>query len=457
MNSSTLHAAHVPMGTRLAIGFGYLASYFMAQAMHALAIPYYQMHLGVDPFKLSLILTLPVFIAACVGPLVGHLSDNTVTKLGARKPYLLVFSCLSGMAFGIMWMVPVHWSAHAQLLYLAATASVFFLCTTFYTVPLHSMAYEISDSSAQRTRVIGFSAYFLKLGALTYQWLFPLTQAAIFGGLAQGVKAVGWLLGVGVFALLGSLPGWAIRGRHDILVRHRMKIRHSVKCVVQNPAMRCLCLFTLCQMGGNACVALFDYNLLVYYVYDGDLEQGAYWKALLSTAFAVGSILYVPVITRLSVRLGKLRVLQFVLLMNCVGGVAKWFLFVPGSGVLILLDAVFCSAIWTAMVISVPALVADLSQEDRAKSHTTHTGVFASVHSWVVSLGSVLALLVYGGLLNAIGFDASVNGQQSEATFLSMRVFLSAGTLFFSLLGLILLSYWRAQQFTRDDIGHGNH
>lgn len=435
----------IKLTSRVALGIGFFAAFFTAQGIPILAIPYYQMTLGVDPFLLSVIMTLPLLLGNSIGPVVGHLSDNCRSKYGRRRPFIFMASWCVCLCYGLIWMVPASWSEREQLIYFAVTATFFYVAVAFYTVPLNGMAYELSDDYHQRTAIMGFTAYFLKAGALLYQWVFPLAQLTIFGGVYLGIRYVGWGLAFIVFGLFGTLPALLISESKSIAGRQypSLGFKAGLRTVLRNRSMLLLLGITILQLGGAAYAAMMDYYLLVYYVYAGDISQGAIWKGVLSTSYATISILYVPVITRISFRVGKANTLKLIYLLNAVGGLAKWFIFVPGARWSIMLDALLCSAIWTAMVVLVPSMIADASQQNNSQQTNSPAGVYASVHGAVAGYSGVLALLVCGLSLNIIGFDAQLKGNQLDVTLHSMRLILSGGTLLFSLVALALLQYWQ--------------
>lgn len=433
---------------KIALGFGFFTQFFTGQGVHILAVPFYQMTLGVDPFLLSLVMTLPMLLGSALGPLVGHLSDTLESPWGRRRPFIFVAALFLGLFYGLLWMVPPQWPEARQLVYFAIVGSLFYLATAFYTVPLNGLAYELSDNALERTRVIGFATYFLKTGSLLYQWVFPLAQLAVFGSIYLGIRTIGWGMGLVVFALFGVLPALLIReGALQSSFQHqRISLFTSFRSVIVNPGMRLVIVLVVLQMGGNAFAATLDYYLLVYYVHGGDIAQGAVWKGTLSTAYALVSIACVPLVLRLASARGKLGALQWIYLINAVGGVLKWFIFVPEARWIIIADAFLCGAIWTAMVILIPSMVSDLSHRDQDSGQGSHAGMYASVYHWVLAVSSVLALVLSGLSLNLLGFDARAGANQIPSSLQAMRVVLAGGTVVFSVLPLWLLWYCRRKR-----------
>ncbi|ABD79947.1 major facilitator superfamily MFS_1 [Saccharophagus degradans 2-40] len=444
----------------LALGLGFLAQFFTVQGIPILAVPYYQMTLGVDPFLLSIAMMGPLLFGSAIGPWVGHLSDACNSRFGRRRPFIFVGAWGLCISYGLLWMVPQSWSSSAQIVYFFIVACAYYVAGAIYTVPLTSMVYELSDDPHQRTRILGFTTYFFKTGSLMYQWVFPIAQLAIFGSVIVGIKFVGWGIGIFIFALMGMLPALFIReatqpnGIGCVVDRVTVSFKQSLGAIINNREMRLLIIVVFIQMGACAGAAMMDYYLLVYFVHAGDIGTGAVWKGVLSTSYALAGMACVPLVVHFSKRVGKLTALKCIFIINIVGGVAKWFIFVPGARWGIVLDAVLCSAVWTAMVVLIPSMISDLNAQQSMQSSTatkgatgSQAGAFAAVHGWAASFAGVTAFIASGFMLNLIGFNAASGAAQPEQALLCMRIILSGGTAVFSLCALAVLHYlgWSRQ------------
>src|SRR5215471_8342315 len=62
--------------------------------------------LGLSAFWLGVVLIIPRLWDALSDPIIGHLSDNTRTRFGRRRPYLLIGGMLVAVFFAAMWWVP---------------------------------------------------------------------------------------------------------------------------------------------------------------------------------------------------------------------------------------------------------------------------------------------------------------------------------------------------------------
>jgi GPH family glycoside/pentoside/hexuronide:cation symporter len=59
-----------------------------------------------DPRLVGLIGAIPRVFDAISDPLVGYISDNTRTRWGRRRPFILVGAILAGIIFALMWQLP---------------------------------------------------------------------------------------------------------------------------------------------------------------------------------------------------------------------------------------------------------------------------------------------------------------------------------------------------------------
>ncbi|HEX2100184.1 MAG TPA: MFS transporter, partial [Candidatus Synoicihabitans sp.] len=176
---------------KTALGAGHLPLFLGYAAVNSFAVPVYQMTLQLDPALLALALAIPRFWDAMTDPAMGVISDNTHSRWGRRRPYIVIGAILQGLAFGLIWMVPGSWGQGATAAWLVVTLLLFYSCFTVYSVPLYSLTYEMTPDYQERTRVAAFSGFFDKSGEFVYQWIFPLTQLALFSSVLMGVRTVG--------------------------------------------------------------------------------------------------------------------------------------------------------------------------------------------------------------------------------------------------------------------------
>src|SRR5690242_17284199 len=95
----------VPFLQKLAIGFGETAS-IGRQSIDQLALPVYNIMLGVSPLLVTMVVSAMRFIDALTDPLAGSLSDNSRSRFGRRKPFLIAASIACALTLPLVWWVP---------------------------------------------------------------------------------------------------------------------------------------------------------------------------------------------------------------------------------------------------------------------------------------------------------------------------------------------------------------
>ena len=129
----------VPVLQKLAIGAGEIPS-IGRQGIEQLALPIYNMVLGVNPLLITFALSFVRFWDAIVNPIAGSLSDNTQSRFGRRKPFLFVAAIVCALTLPLVWMAPAGWSENGYFVYFFATLLIYFTANAFFDVPLMALA-----------------------------------------------------------------------------------------------------------------------------------------------------------------------------------------------------------------------------------------------------------------------------------------------------------------------------
>ena len=149
--------------------------------------------LGLSAFWLGVILIIPRLWDALSDPIVGHLSDNTRSRFGRRRPWLLAGAIAVAISFVLLWWVPEGEAVQNrfptesayqwfQLGYILFFLLVFFTACTVFEIPHGALGMEMSTDPHQRTRLFGAKSFFGNLFAMGTPWLFALANLEWFRG-----------------------------------------------------------------------------------------------------------------------------------------------------------------------------------------------------------------------------------------------------------------------------------
>lgn len=429
---------------KTALGVGFLPVFFGYAAVNSFAVPVYQMTLKLDPALLGLALAIPRFWDAVTDPVMGYISDNTHTRFGRRRPYIVIGAILQALAFGLIWMVPATWGQVGTTAWLIATLILFYTFFTIFSVPLMSLTYEMTPDYAERTRVAAFGGFFGKAGEFVYQWIFPLTTLAVFGSVMMGVRVVGWGVAIFVMAGLGVLPGLFVKERYFKRAVNQAKVKFlpAVKAAMSNRAFIVLVALMLLQIVAGMLASNLDYYLLVYSMSAGDVARGSVLKGGLSTAYAIIGIAAIYPVNWAANKYGKVPTLVFTFSLVLFGAIGKWLLFTPGHPWKVLLDPILCGPVWVAINVLTTSMLADICDDDELRHGLRREGTFGSIFSWVQKLGYSGAF--FGAMLTLkwTGFDAALAGAQAPGTIFSMRLMLAIPTAIWAVAAIGLLALY---------------
>ena len=409
-----------------------------------MAVPVYQMMLGVNPAWLGMVLAIPRLWDAFIDPLVGNLSDNWRSRYGRRRPFIVVGAFTMALTYGTIWMVSPAWSEKGKLAWLLGTSLLFYTCYAIYSVPYQSLTYEMSPDYDERTLVMGHSSFWAKAGEFIYQWVFWASQLALFATPMLGVRVMNWLVAVFVLGVVGSLPGLLGRERYFKRAATQEKVLFwpAFRAALSNKALVVLMVLTLLKLFANMVGSSMDYYLLVYYMSGGDLVQGTYWKGILSSAYAVVGFASIPLLAWMSKRIGKRATILAIYALVVVAGVGKWFLFTPGIGWWLLIDPLLSGPVLVAITMVIPSMMADVCDDDELKHGQRREGMFGAVFMWMQKTGIALAFLGTGLALNYVGFDSKLGGHQTPETFFWMRALLAGATSLTAAIAVVVVFFY---------------
>ncbi len=436
---------HLSFAEKLALGAGSLAAFVGYTGIATLAIPVYQMTMGVSPVLLGIALSAPRLWEAFADPVMGNISDNFRSRWGRRRPFIAVGAVTMGALYAMIWMVSPEWSGPQKVAYFGVMSVLFYTAYTVFSVPYSSLTYEMTPDYHERTRVMAYCSFFLKVGEFGYQWIFPLTQLSIFASALIGIRSIGWMMGFGVLTIIGLMPALFVRERFAATVARQPPVAFwgTIGESLRSRSFLVLLSLALVNVAMGMLASNLDHYVLVYYMFDGDVATGTTWKAVLSSGYAMVGILAIPAVVWLSKRIGKRNTLAAMYGLATIGGVMKWFVFVPGHAWLILLDPVLCGPIWVAANLLLASMLADVCDEDALRSGQRREGMFGAIYSWVQKTGVSLSFVGAGAALSAAGFTQSLGAAQSPQTFATMRLLLCASTIVPPLVAIALLRNYR--------------
>ena len=268
----------------------------------------FTMGFGLSPILVSWAMTLPRAIDAVIDPALGHLSDNTHTRWGRRKPFLVIGAVLAALFLSLIWWANRDWSPMAQFAYLLVCATLFYSSWGLYSMAWTAIGYELTDDYHERSRVQGIAGIFLTLVLVGNSWIYWMALRPIFGNEVNGIR---WIAGtIAVVSLLAAIICvWSTNERFGKAnpVRNHVALLPAIRATLSNRPFVILLLQRMCGiLGGRVCGGLGGL-LSVYYVCGGDKSLAMKVAGITGTLAMVWGLALMPFMRYFSRMIGKRR------------------------------------------------------------------------------------------------------------------------------------------------------
>lgn len=165
------------MKTAISFGMGSLGQNMLYTLTVSYLLMFYTDYLGIAAASAGVLLLVVRVIDAFADPLFGIFMDNTHTRWGKFRPYLLFTPVVLTVLTLFLFMQP-NLSDHGKLIYAFVTYAVWSIAYTFLDVPYWSMTAVITDDPRQRTKVVVVPRIMAIIGAIVSSALtIPLVKA----------------------------------------------------------------------------------------------------------------------------------------------------------------------------------------------------------------------------------------------------------------------------------------
>ena len=299
----TSAADRIPVSQKMAFGFGMATPIAFVNAVGQLTNLIYNIGLHVDPFLLGIAQMIPRFWDAISDPIAGYVSDNTRSRWGRRRPYIIVGGVAVAVAFVLIWTVPKGLSENEIFAYYLGMNLLFFTAVTVFSVPLVALGYEMTDDYHERTRLFAYGSFVGNVFAILTPWMYKLANWDVFENEVEGMKTVG--IGVAVIILISALVAGLVCKEHKAAqVRKQAKIKFwpTMKATVKNRTyLRLIGIVFLVAAGFNFVTGFANY-IMIYYVFDGVKDKAATLMGINGTAWAIAALIAVFPMTWASAR-----------------------------------------------------------------------------------------------------------------------------------------------------------
>src|SRR3989338_11620840 len=345
----------IPFLQKLVYGIGSFVNQFAGAAMGQLILVL-NLGLGVNPALVGAIGAFPRMLDAFSDPLIGYASDQTRSRWGRRKPWILFGALTSGALLALMFQLYPGRSENYYFWYVLGAQCLFVVAFACYSIPWLALGYEMTPDYHERTRLQAYASFFAQPVWIIAGWLpllmtskeAPLAFGSIpimtyhspFGGdITYAARVIAIVVGVfiTVFGVLPAIFNKEIyanlpkpdrgRGAANVIKDLLHNCATSFKC---GPFVK-LVIVTFLIFNGFMLASSFTFYVVFFYIFGGqptmDLmyQNGGTLLGAFGTFSSICTAFFaIPLTTWISSKLGKRKTFLTTMSLAIFGYVLKW-------------------------------------------------------------------------------------------------------------------------------------
>ncbi|WP_457322464.1 MFS transporter [Roseateles sp. P5_E11] len=451
MNASTLHlervvppaADRLPMRQKIGFGLGSILDMWGHWLYPSLAYQVFNIFLGVAPGLISTVQMIKIFVDAGSDAVFGWLSDNTRTRYGRRRPFILVGGVLAGIGLPLMFAVGKGWTQSEYFIFMLVSTVIYVPIMSCFNMPWSSLGAEMTPDYHERTMVMAIRNAIQKGPELAMFFAAQFTTLAIFNqangkpDILRGAQTYCAILGaimvaasIAIFLLVRERYYEKLVSRTQTHIPFADTLWRTLRC---RPFRHVLGMM-LAYGTGTAMVGTLGYYATVYYVCGGNVVEGAKWNTAMGLSGMAFGFAGIPFFAWIARRHGKRVGLAAVLFLAICAFIGDWWLYDPARPYLQLLACGFVAFTGAGFWTLYNATLGDVVDYDEMQTGQRREGSFSACQSWISKVGIALGTGASGWILQFTGFDAKLEALQTPHAIFMMRILLST----IPVIGLVL-------------------
>lgn len=439
----------LPLGKKLVYAAPAIPLAVIGIPVYVFLPKFYTDTIGLSITTVGFLLMAVRLFDALTDPVIGYLSDRTVSRFGRRKPYIALGAL--GLSVSILFLFrPPDLSVDSLNFYFGGWLFALFFFWTMITIPYESLGPELTPDYHERTSLFAFRDGFLIVGTLL--------AAASPLLIDSGMKLFGEIPGekerfsVMAFIFAPMIVIFCLyciyKIREADVPENTTGLFKGISSVFKNkPFVILIAGYTISALGSNLPATLILYY--VEYVLKAPNAEG-----FLLIYFLTG-IVFLPLWIVVSRKVGK-KLAWIVSMVINTGAFSIVFFLGPGDafiyGVL-----VFFSGVGFGAGLALPSSIqADVIDYDQLKTGQRREGQYIGLWAIAKKLAAAVGIGIGLLLLGQTGYQPNV--EQTDSTVTMLRVLYALVPCLCNVISIIIISFYpiseKKHTLIRNEIDH---
>jgi GPH family glycoside/pentoside/hexuronide:cation symporter len=399
----------VPFSLKAGWGVGAFGSLGMLWMVNVFLMFFLVNHLGMNAALAGIILFITRIYDVISDPLIGHLSDNSSSRWGRRRPWMFVGAFASGLAAIFTFNVPAFSSENATAVYQLIVLLVYFTGFTLFYVPFMAMPAEMTDDYNERTSIMSFRVGYSFAAGMIIAAGMPALIARL-GGDRAAYEFAAVIAGILITTSMLMTVLFTAKARElPRAPRERYSAREYLTSLLRNRPFFSLAALKFTVFLGAAINGSASLFFMTYVMERAEMGQAFY--SLMSN---IAGLCALPLWTRLSRGRDKKRVYLLAVLGSAVLA-ASWALATPEESNFIFgLRSFLMGAFGAGGLIMGFSMLPDTIEYDRLTTGLERAGLYTGLLGFIEKNAAAIAPMITGFLFAAMGIVETSTGNVEQ-------------------------------------------
>ena len=407
--------------TKFSFGLGALGKDLCYAIISYFLMIYFTDTIGMAPIFVGNLFLVARIWDAFNDPMMGFVVDNTRSKWGKFRPWILVGALLNSVVLIFLFRKPAGLTGAGMYAYFSVMYILWGMTYTVIDIPYWSMLPSLSSTKEERDSMSVIPRIFASLAWLI-MGAFAIKMVSMLG---NGDDAKGYsLLAIGIaviFVITSVITVVFVKDRSCFeetsdKKAERTTIKDAIHVIMANDQLKVFIGVVLCY---NLVVQLAGGIAIYYFTYvTGDKDLYPIFTT--ASQFAeIGALFLFPVLSK---RLSKKQVFAIASFSPAVGlaGLVLSGFVAPKNVVIIAVCGVLYKLGSGLTLGATTVMLADVIDYGQVKLGSRNESIIASFQTLLVKTASAVSAWLIGVGLTIVGYVA--NAQQSATTIMGMRV-----------------------------------